>query len=72
VTVGRWLQLAGVVKGLERKGSGDYVVAVKSKRLSLGRVGQLSCGGILRCVMVGRWLQLAGVVKLPEDNGGGG
>jgi len=39
VTVGRWLQLAGVVKPLERKGSGDQVVAVKPNGFLSGESG---------------------------------
>jgi hypothetical protein len=37
--VGRWLQLAGVVKLLERNGDGDHVVAAKPNDFPSGKSG---------------------------------
>jgi hypothetical protein len=69
VIVGRWLQLAGVVKLLEDNGGGGRVVVVKSNSFPSGVSDGWSRGNIFRRVIVGRWLQLAGVVKLLECKG---
>jgi hypothetical protein len=39
VIVGRWLQLAGVVKRIERNGDGDHVVAMKPNGFPSGESG---------------------------------